>query len=486
MDNDQRDVRIQKLRELRERGINPYRDKYERTHLLIEARSLQPETRDVRIAGRVMAIRMFGRLIFATLKDGSGRMQIALQEKTLGDEFGFFKKYVDIGDFIGTEGDIFITKKGETTLNTLRFEILSKTLRPLPEKWHGVQDRELLYRQRYLDLTMNDDTMKKFLIRTGIIRTMREFLDSSGFTEVDTPVLQTKPSGAIATPFTTHHNALDMPLYLRIAPETYLKRCIAGGFDRVYEFARSFRNEGMDPSHLQDFTLLEWYAAYWSYENNMEFTQRFVKHVLREINGSLVLRYGEREIDFSGAWKRITMREIILADTGIDIYAYEDDTALRKRIETDKIEIQGFETMGLGQLIDNLFKKVSRPAIIDPVFIVHHPRELSPLARTNDEDGRITDRFQLVANGWELINAYSELIDPLDQRARLEAQARLHSSGDAEAMVMDEDYLTAMEHGMPPISGLGMGVDRFISLLAGQENLRDVVLFPLMKPREEE
>ena len=480
---EERDIRIGKLKLIREKGINPYVDRFEKTHSLLQAKKLPLNTEDVRTAGRILTVRLFGRLIFATLKDFSGKMQIALQEKVIGKEmFSFFKKFVDIGDFIGVEGSIFKTRAGEITLDTGKFELLSKTLRPLPEKWHGLTGQELIYRQRYLDLVMNDGTIERFLKRTRIIKSIRDFLDASDFVEVETPVLQTKPSGAIATPFATHHNALDLDLYLRIAPETYLKRCIAGGFEKVYEFARSFRNEGLDPSHLQDFTMLEYYAAYWNYEDNMRFTENLIKHVLEEVNGSLNLVFGEKGLNFNKEWRRVPMRDIIKETTGIDYTLFPNAEDLRKELIKRNIEIQDVETMGFGSIIDSIFKKTVRPEIIDPLFIIHHPIELSPLARRNDSNPMITDRFQLVVNGWEIVNAYSELIDPVDQRERLEEQARLHSKGDAEAMVMDEDFLTAMEHGMPPISGLGMGIDRFVCLLTNQENLRDIILFPLMKP----
>jgi len=480
---EERDIRIEKLKLIREKGVNPYVDRFEKTHSLLQAKKLPLSTGDVRTAGRILTVRLFGRLIFATLKDFSGKMQIALQEKVIGKEmFSFFKKFVDIGDFIGVEGSIFKTRAGEITLDTGKFELLSKTLRPLPEKWHGLTDQELIYRQRYLDLVMNDGTIERFLKRTRIIKSIRDFLDANDFVEVETPVLQTKPSGAIATPFATHHNALDLDLYLRIAPETYLKRCIAGGFEKVYEFARSFRNEGLDPSHLQDFTMLEYYAAYWNYEDNMRFTENLIKHVLEEVNGSLNLVFGEKGLNFNKEWRRVPMRDIIKETTGIDYTLFSNAEDLRKELIKRNIEIQDVETMGFGSIIDSIFKKAVRPEIIDPLFIIHHPIELSPLARRNDSNPMITDRFQLVVNGWEIVNAYSELIDPVDQRERLEEQARLHSKGDAEAMVMDEDFLTAMEHGMPPISGLGMGIDRFVCLLTNQENLRDIILFPLMKP----
>jgi len=430
-----------------------------------------------------MAIRLFGRLIFATLKDFSGTMQIALQEKVVGkDKFVFFKRYIDIGDFVGVKGTIFKTRMGEITIDVEEFTLLSKAVRPLPEKWHGITDRELLYRQRYLDLLMNDDTMRRFLTRTRIVRAIRNFLDKNGFWEVETPVLQTKPSGAIATPFVTHHNALDIDLFLRIAPETYLKRCVAGGFEKVYEFARSFRNEGMDPSHLQDFTMLEYYVAYWNYEDNMNFTEQLLQSTIQEVMGSLQITHGNEEINFSGSWPKKNLQEIILEDTGINIFACKDENSLRQAVADQNIEILDIEQMSFGTIVDNLFKKISRPKIKGPLFVIHHPIELSPLARKNDLNPRVTDRFQLIVKGWEIVNAYSELIDPIDQRRRLEDQAKLRSRGETEAMVMDEDFITAMEYGMPPMSGWGMGIDRFVSLLANQENLRDVVLFPLMKP----
>jgi lysyl-tRNA synthetase class 2 len=485
MSTDQRETRIEKYRELKSSGAYPYRERFERTHLTAEARALSLGTGGVRIAGRLLTVRLFGKLIFATMKDSAGKMQIALQEKEVGAErYAFFKKYVDIGDFIGVEGTIFKTKLGEITVDTKTFELLSKTLRPLPEKFHGLADQELVYRQRYLDLVMNEGSIERFMKRTSIIKVIRDYLDSHGFVEVETPVLQTKPSGAIATPFVTRHNALDMDLYLRIAPETYLKRCVAGGFEKVYEFARSFRNEGLDPSHLQDFNLLEYYVAYWNYEDNMRFTEGLVKHVIGEVNGSLILSCGGKSIDFGKIWERIPLSDLIKRDTGIDFMYFKNDVELRKEIQKRGIEIQNMDGMGFGTLVDNLYKKVSRPNIDGPLFIVQHPIELSPLARRNDVNPAVTDRFQLVVNGWEIVNAYSELIDPLEQRERFEEQTRLRKKGDREAMMMDEDFLTAMEHGMPPMSGWGMGIDRFVCLLTDQENLRDVILFPLMKPEE--
>jgi lysyl-tRNA synthetase class 2 len=437
----------------------------------------------VKTAGRLVAKRKGGKLSFCHFQDFTGKMQICFEFKTLGEEkYDFFNKMLDIGDYIGIEGKIFKTNTGELTILVKDFTILGKTLRPLPEKWHGLEDRETRYRQRYLDLIMNEDVLNVFKLRAKVIRTMRNFLDNNGFDEVDTPVLQTKPSGALAKPFKSHHNALDIDVYLRIAPETWLKRLIVGGYERVYEFARCFRNEGMDPSHLQDFTMLEYYVAYWNYRDNMKFTQKLIQHTLQEVMGTLKIRIGDNEIDFSGDWAEASFRDLILKDCGIDIDTIKTADELRSKMKEKNIELEDTEKLGLGNLIDQLYKKVSRPKIKNPTFLINHPISISPLARRNDNNPEITDRFQLVVNSWEIINAYSELVDPIDQRERFMEQASLRDKGDDEAMPMDEDYLLCMEYGMPPISGWGMGIDRFVSLLTNSENLRDVVLFPLMRP----
>ncbi len=314
-----------------------------------------------------------------------------------------------------------------------------------------------------------------------MVRELRRLLDDDDFTEVETPVLMTRPSGAMARPFATHHNALDIDLYLRIAPETYLKRLIVGGYEKVYEFARCFRNEGMDPSHLQDFTMLEYYVAYWSYEENMVFTETLVKELLTRVYGSLDDAEEKTGIRWSGDWPQVALSDLIKRDAGIDLVDFRDADSLRAEIKAQGHEIEGAEKLGRGSLIDHLYKKVCRPGLQDPVFLTSHPIDLSPLARRNDENPDVADRFQLVVRGWEIVNAYSELVDPVDQRNRLSEQAGLKAGGDHEAMEMDEDYLLAMEHGMPPISGWGMGIDRFVALLTKQSNLRDVVLFPTMR-----
>ena len=482
--SNEKDIRLEKIRKLREQNINPYLDKCDRTHSLNEARQLELGTENIELAGRLMLFRSFGKLIFATIQDFSGRIQISLNKKNMAEDmFKFFAKMIDVGDFIWVKGTLTKTEKGEITLGVQEYKLLSKAIRPLPEKWNSIKDLETRSRQRYLDLVMNNETMQRFRIRIKIINTIRDFLNKHEFLEVETPVLQTKPSGALAKPFKTHHNALDVDIFLRISPETYLKRCIAGGFEKVYEFARCFRNEGMDPSHLQDFTLLEYYCAYWNYIDNMDFTEKLIKYLIQEVNGSLRLKYGDNEIDFSGEWPRYSFRELIIKHADIDIDNYPEKQGLIDELKKKNIELEGvdFAKIGRGNLIDQLYKKVARPKMINPQFLIHHPLDLSPLARRNDENPLVTDRFQLVVNSWEMVNAYSELVDPVDQRERLVKQAQARESGDEEAMIMEEDFVQCMEYGMPPISGWGMGIDRFTALLTNQENLREIVLFPLMK-----
>ncbi len=491
-----RETRIQKLKELREAGINPYAERYPRTHTLDEARRLgEPLEGDdqgdsLSVAGRVMTIRSFGKLTFLHLQDGSGRCQIALDTRVLGKEsMDVFKRFVDMGDHIGVEGRPGKTRKGEPTVFGTAWTFLSKALRPLPEKWHGLSDIEARQRDRVLDLASNPATRERFRLRTRFVRSMRNYLDAHDFEEVETPVLQAKPSGALAKPFHTHHNALDLQLVLRIAPETWLKQCVAGGMDRVYEVARCFRNEGMDPSHLQDFTMVEWYAAYWNFEDNMDFTEALILHLLDDVVGKRTVVYGDQEIDFTPPWPRVKLRELVQREAGIDYDDHLDAASLLAAIRAKNIVIErdDLEQLSRGSLIDQLYKKVARPKLVAPVFVTGHPIDLSPLARRNDDDPARTDRYQLVVNGWEVVNAYSELVDPMDQRGRFEDQAAARAAGDDEALDVDEDYLRAMEYGMPPMSGWGMGVDRFVALLTNQENLRETVLFPLLKPiREDE
>jgi len=433
-------------------------------------------------------MRAHGRLTFARLQDHTGQIQIFFMKDILGEDAYAMLKKIDIADFLGASGELFVTKHGELTILVKEYKLLGKTLRPLPEKFHGLKDMESIYRSRYLDLLTSPESFGRFLFRTKIISALRRFLDECDFVEVETPILTSVPSGAAAKPFSTHHNALDIPLFLRIAPETYLKRAIVGGFDRVYEIGKCFRNEGMDPSHLQEFTMLEYYGAYWNYEDNMKFTEQFLSSVIKEVAGDLRAAVLDRDgnknmVDFTPPWPRLKFTEIIEKDCGINVLDfYGDADSLRKATKEKKIVIENAENLGYGNLCDALYKKVSRPKLIQPAFVIKHPVDTKPLARRNDEDERLADTFQVLVNTWEIVNAYSELIDPQDQRERLERQAAARDAGDEEAMPMDEDYLRAMEHGMPPMSGWGLGVDRFVALLTGQDNLKDTVLFPLQRP----
>jgi lysyl-tRNA synthetase class 2 len=481
MSDDLRRVRIDKLARLREAGIQAYPERFERTHTLAEASRLPDVTRDLRLAGRMMAVRTFGKLTFAHLQDTGGRLQIALDKKVLDEKtWTNFHDLFDRGDFVGVEGDLFTTKKGELTLGVKVLHFLGKALLPLPEKWHGLKDPELRQRRRYLDLIMSEETRARFRLRTKVVRVLRRFLDEHGFEEVDTPVLETVPSGAAARPFFTHHNALDMEVTLRIAPETWLKRLVVGGYDRVYEFARCFRNEGMDPSHLQDFTMLEYYCAYWSWEDNLTFTQKMVQHLVSDVCGTLKFEWRGRELDFSGDWPRVDMGDLVKEKTGIDIEVPPDK--LRRAIRDKGHWTDEMEKLGRGNLVDALYKATVRPELVQPCFLTGILSDTLPLARRNDARPDKADCFQLIVNGWEIVKAYSELVDPLDQRARFEDQEKARAAGDEEAMPLDEDYLLAMEYGMPPISGWGMGVDRMCALLSGADSLRDVTLFPLLRP----
>lgn len=495
--------RLQKIQDIRDLGVNPYPERFVRTHgcgdfatmveknpeLVKESETIvEGKPKTYTIAGRLMMFRSMGKLAFGVLQDDSGRMQVAFMQNLLGKEsFQFVEKKVDVADFIGVSGELFRTKHGELTLLVTEYTFLGKALRPLPEKFHGIKDQETLYRKRYLDLIMNPDTKKRFQFRSDFVRALREFYWSKGFTEVETPILCNAASGALASPFKTHHNALDTDVYLRIAPETYLKEVVVGGFEKVFELGRVFRNEGIDPSHLQDFTMLEHYAAYWNYEDNMAFTEELFLFVLDRVVGSRVVSIKDKEgemheVDFTPPWPRVTLRDLILKDSGIDIHLCDTVEKLREAIQEKGIMVEDMMKLGRGNLIDHLYKKVSRPKLRQPTFITEHPLDLSPLARKNDTQGTVVDRFQLVINTWEVVNAYSELVDPVDQMERFEKQSALKDAGDADAHMKDDDYVTAMEHGMPPISGWGMGVDRILALLTGQDNLRDVVLFPLMRP----
>lgn len=475
-------VRREKLKNI----PNPYPEKYERTHELKDARKLEDGTKNIKVAGRIIFMRKMGKMSFITIGDVEGRLQLSFKLDTLGEEkYNFFKTNIDIGDFIGAEGEIFTTQTGEKTLRANNFTFLGKALKPLPEKFHGLEDIETIYRQRYVDLIMNEDARKKFLFRSKLIKEIRNYLDSIGYIEIETPILSNKASGATAKPFITHHNALDIDFYLRIAPETYLKRAVVGGFTKVFEIARCFRNEGMDASHLQDFTMLEAYGAYLNYKDNMNLTRNMIQTIIQNIFGTLKITFGDKEVDLSGEWEAVSFRELLLKYCDIDLNIYNTKEKLLAEIRRQNIDIDSevpLENLGYGNMVDQLYKKVARPNVINPIFLTEHPIDLSPLARANDDNPNITDRFQLVINGAEIINAYSELVDPIEQQRRLQVQAELKAGGDEEAMPMDTEYIEAMEYGMPPISGWGMGIDRLVQLLTNSKNIKDVVMFPLMKP----
>ena len=435
-----------------------------------------------------MSKRKMGKISFMDLSDIEGKIQLVFKRDDLGeDTYKLLHSTVDIGDFIGVEGEVFTTQAGEKSIQVLKYEFLGKAIRPLPEKFHGISNQELLYRERHLDLIMNDETKKRFLLRSKFIKLMREFLWNKGFIEVDTPVLQNTPSGATARPFITHHNTYDADVYLRISPELTLKKLVVGGFTNVFEIARDFRNEGISVNHLQDFTMVEGYSAYYNYKDNMRLMREMIIYIIGELfDGNLVVNISGKDIDFGAEWDEVSFRDLLIKDCGIDINDYPTAKELLAEIRNRGIQLEdeNIENLGRGNLIDLLYKKVSRPYIIKPTFLTGHPIDLSPLARSNDDDPSITDRFQLIVNGQEIINGYSELVDSEEQEKRFIEQNTLKENGDEEAMSIDHEYIKAMEYGMPPISGWGLGIDRFLQFLTSSYNIRDVVLYPLLKRRD--
>ena len=485
--SEQETVRREKLEEIR-KVCNPYPEKYVKTHSLEDAKLLEDGTTDVRIAGRIIFARKMGKLSFVRIRDLKGDMQLEFKIDVVGEErYDFFKKLIDTGDFIGAEGEIFTTQTGEKTLRVHSFEFLGKALRPLPEKFHGLVDTELKYRQRYVDLITNEESRKVFLGRSKFYAFLHKFLADNGFLQVETPIIQTAVCGASAKPFYTHHNALDLDCNLRIAPETYLKQCIAGGFDRVYEVAKCFRNEGMDSEHLQEFTQVEWYASYWNYEDNMKFYSRFIKELLMELVGTTTIEYQDKVLDFGKEeWDKINYCEAMTDIFGFDFLSIDEPSILKSKIIEKGLftEEDLADYKSLSQIIDFVYKKKIRANIVDPTIIYNYPSVLIPLARRNDNDSRRIDVFQVVAAGTELCKAYSELVNPIEQREAFEGQLKAKAQGDDETMDLDEDFLLAMEQGMPPISGLGFGIDRLMMLIYNVPSVRDVVLFPIMKPVE--
>jgi len=481
-----------KLDTIREKKVNPFPYKFDRTHFSTEITQNHDKLieQTVSVSGRMMSIRLMGKAAFVHLQDQEGRIQSYIRKDQVGDETFELFKILDIGDFVGVTGEVFKTRTGEITVLAKDFILLSKSIRPLPiakekeedgEKviYDQFADKELRYRQRYIDLEVNQDVKKVFITRSKIITAMREFLNSENFLEVETPILQPIYGGATARPFTTHHNTLDMPLYLRIANELYLKRLIVGGFDRVYEFAKDFRNEGMDKFHNPEFTMLELYVAYKDYIWMMEFVEQIFNYTAEKVLGTAKIKYDNHEIDLSPPWRRLTMFDSIKEYTKIDISGM-DEVELRKTAESLNLEITS--DMGAGKIIDEIFGELVEPNLIQPTYIIDYPIEMSPLAKKHRDNPRLVERFEPIIAGKEIANAFSELNDPIDQQNRFMDQMKLKEKGDKEAQVMDEDYVRALEIGMPPTAGLGIGIDRMVMLFTGQTSIRDVLFFPQMRP----
>lgn len=493
--SDQEIQRRETLNKLRDLGINPYPAAlYPVTHKSSEIKNNYKEGEKVVIAGRLMRRKVQGKASFGEIQDADGRIQVYFnrdeicpgEDKSLYNDV--FKKLLDLGDFVGVEGEVFKTQVGETTVSVKNFTLLSKSLKPLPlpktdaeGKVHDAfTDPELRYRQRYVDLTVNPHVKEIFMKRTKLFTAMRNFFNDAGYMEVETPVLQSIPGGAAARPFITHHNALDIPLYMRIANELYLKRLICGGFDGVYEFSKNFRNEGMDRTHNPEFTAMEIYVSYKDYNWMMDFTERLLEHCATAVNGTTEATFGEHKIDFKAPYKRVTMRQSIIDFTGFDIKGKSEDE-LREACKSMGIQVD--DTMGVGKLIDEIFGEKCEGNYIQPTFITDYPKEMSPLCKEHREDPSLTERFELMVCGKEIANAYSELNDPIDQRERFEDQVRLAQKGDDEATeLIDQDFLRALEYGMPPTSGLGIGMDRLIMFLTNNPAIQEVLFFPQMRP----
>ena len=476
-------VRREKLSKLQEMGRDPFvQSRYDRTNYSMDIKNNfeEMEGKVVKIAGRIMSKRLQGKAGFIDIQDQEGRIQCYVRKDRIGEEeYDLFKTY-DIGDIIGLEGEVFKTKKEEISVKATAVILLSKSLQVLPEKYHGLKDQDIRYRQRYVDLIVNPEVKDAFLTRTKALKALRSYLDQRGFLEVETPILNTIAGGANARPFVTHHNTLDIPMYLRIANELYLKRLIVGGFDKVYEMGRMFRNEGMSIKHNPEYTAMELYQAYADYEDMMRITEELISHMAEVATGSTVVNYQGTEIDFKPPWRRMTMIECVKEYTGVDFDTIDTDEEALAIAREKGIEI--IPGMRRGEVINAFFEEFGEDKLIQPTFITHHPVEVSPLAKRNAEDPRKTDRFEAFANKWELANAFSELNDPIDQKARFMDQMRKKELGDDEACDMDEDFINALEVGLPPTGGLGIGIDRVMMLLTNSASIRDVILFPTMKP----
>ncbi|WP_242145728.1 MULTISPECIES: lysine--tRNA ligase [unclassified Bacillus cereus group] len=490
--NDQLLVRREKLHNLREQGIDPFGKRFERTHSSKELLSLYEEFSkeeleekaiSVSIAGRIMTKRGKGKAGFAHIQDLHGQVQIYVRKDAVGDEEYELFKTADLGDLVGVEGKVFKTNVGELSVKATSFTLLTKSLRPLPDKYHGLKDIEQRYRQRYLDLITSMESRETFVTRSKIIREMRRYLDDNGYLEVETPMMHAIAGGASARPFITHHNALDMELYMRIAIELHLKRLIVGGLEKVYEIGRVFRNEGVSTRHNPEFTMIELYEAYADYKDIMKLTENMIAHIAKQVLGTTTIQYGEHEINLEPEWTRLHMVDAIKQYCGVDFWkpmSVEEARALAKEHD---VEIK--DTMEVGHIINEFFEQKVEEKLIQPTFIYGHPVEISPLAKKNDEDSRFTDRFELFIVAREHANAFTELNDPIDQKERFEAQLKEREQGNDEAHMMDDDYIEALEYGMPPTGGLGIGIDRLVMLLTNAPSIRDVLLFPTMRHKQD-
>lgn len=483
-----RSVRLEKLQTMQQQGINPYPAKSKRTHTTQEALdnfdNLSQQQSTIYLTGRIKTIRVHGALSFMDLEDQSGKIQLFLHKDKLGDDKYNSLKNLDIGDFLEAQGQLFTTQKGQQTLNVQNFKILTKSLLPLPEKWHGLQDEEIRYRKRYLDLIMNEEVKKLFTTRTKFIQNIREFMNSKDFLEVETPTLERIPGGAEAEPFITHHNKLDIDLFLRISLELHLKRLMVGGFERIYEIGKVFRNEGISTQHLQEFTMIEFYWAYADYEQLMDFVEEFFTTIIYKTFNTLEIKYKGQVLNFQTPWPRIDYRDIIIQKTGHDINQYPTTEAMQNLVR--QYGIKPDPVAGRGRLIDQLYKKTVRPELFQPCFLINHPIDISPLSKTRETEPTQVERMQVLIAGAECGNGFSELNDPIDQKERFTKQEALRQAGDKEAQMIDNDFIEALEYGMPPTAGFGVGIDRLFTILNDQENIRDVVFFPMMKPKNDQ
>lgn len=477
-----RKARLNKVKKLRDLGLDPYPSKVkDKTEPVIEV--LNQEGPDKRVAGRIWAIRAHGRTTFADLVDYTGKIQLWLQENNLGEAYKL-TKFLDVGDFLYAQGKVTKTQAGEISLDVYDLQILTKSIRPLPSSWYGLKDVEERYRQRYVDLLLNEEVREVFAKRAKIVQLLRNYLDKNGFLEVKTPSLQPIYGGATAKPFITHHNALDIDLYLRISDELYLKRLIVGGFEKVYEIGTDFRNEGIDRWHNPEFTMLEFYWAYANYEDLMKFSEEMLSDIVREITGDYKVTYAEMQVDFTPPWKRLPYRKAILEHCGIDIDAFDDVKGLKNAVlaQVKDIDLRG--ATDIPSVLDTLYKTQVKDKLIAPTFLLDHPYYMRPLAKRKADDPTKVESFQLVAAGAELVNAYSELNDPQDQKKRWLEDMKRGKRGAKEYQVLDEDYIRALEYGMPPTAGWGLGIDRFTAILTNQHSLKDVILFPTLRPEK--